>query len=74
MDFSNHTDTSFVCMRDVFEGLMGKEVVVWLNGGKSPLGGTLHKRVGSVLHLTSPHSIKNTYIPVDAVIAISSDA
>lgn len=74
MEVLKHTDDhQATLMRDVFEALEGKEVIVWLDGCHTPLGGKLEKYNGQILQLTSPHATKNTYIPVGVVVAISSD-
>lgn len=60
------------CMRHVFETLIGQHVVVFTKG-PIPLGGVLTSYNGYLIHLTSDNGIKNTYMPVDNVVAISAD-
>ena len=60
-------------MRFIYESLIGEKVVVWLEG-KTQLGGKLKDYNGVLIQLDGESgSISNTYIPVDKIIAISSE-
>ena len=74
MDILEHTnEQSPTFMRDVYHALVGENVIVYLNGCHTALGGKLEHFNGAVVHLTSGTGINNTYIPVDKIIAICSE-
>jgi hypothetical protein len=58
-------------MRDVYDALLGKNVIVYTVG--SILAGKLEQYNGFLLRLTSAHAIANTYIPVAQIVAICSN-
>lgn len=62
----NLVDNTF--MRDVYDQLLGKSVVIYTRG-PTALGGTLTEWNGYVLHLASSMG-SDTYLSADQVVAI----
>lgn len=74
MEILDHTnDHSPTFMRDVYYHLIGENVIVYLSGCHTAIGGKLQNYNGAVIHLTSDTGINNTYIPADKIIAICSE-
>jgi small nuclear ribonucleoprotein (snRNP)-like protein len=69
---NNTNEHSATFMRDVFETLIGERVVVFTKG-TAQLGGKLAAYNGYIIQLTDDNGIRNTYLSVDNVVAISSD-
>lgn len=71
MQILQHTDEHRpTFMRDVFEALIGKNVVINTNGAFCQ-GGILDSYNGHVIKLTG-HNGMNTYIACDKIVSISS--
>lgn len=71
MQILQHTDEHTpTLMRDVFEALIGKKVVINTNGPMYQ-GGTLDSYNGHVIKLTGCDGM-NTYVMCDRIVSISS--